>query len=97
MKRIAEIKVFEVSEDEWIAAESAESASEFYRELVGQETYDEVTQEFGSPMELTPAMLDRLRFVDEETNRTLTFAQRLTELLASENQTYPQFFATGNL
>ncbi len=92
------VRVFEVAEDEWIAAESAESAAEFYRELVGAETYTEVTEEFSAPLELTQALLNKMRFTDDETTppRTITFAERLAELSASA-QSYPCFFATGNL
>ena len=89
------IKVFKVAEDEWIAAESAEAAAAFYRKLVGQATYDEVTEEFGVPMELTPDMLARLHWCDHdsEPQHCVTFAERLTEVLA-ENGPFPQAFAS---
>lgn len=31
------IKVFEVDEDNWIAAENSESAANYYKEMVGDE------------------------------------------------------------
>ena len=90
-----DIRVFEVAEDEWIAAENAEQAAAFYRGLVGKATYDEVLEEFGEPVELTPEMLARLRWCDHdiEPAHCVTFAQRLTEVLA-ENGSFPQAFAS---
>lgn len=92
------VKVFEVAEDEWIAAETADEAAAFYKTLVSQATYEEVLQEFGEPVELTPEQLSRLKFTDDEVQppRRMTFAERLAEICAADPR-LPQFFATGNL
>ncbi len=92
------IKVFEVAKDEWIAAETPEAASAFYKECVSEATYAEVLEEFGEPVELTDEGLKHLKFTDDEVNppRKVTFAQRLAELV-TETSDFPQFFASGNL
>jgi hypothetical protein len=92
------IKVFEVSEDEWIAAETPEAAAAFYRKLVGEATYQEVTEEFGEPVELSPEVLAHLKFSDDEVPPNVrTFGTRLQELTDNPNEEFPQFFATVNL
>lgn len=92
------IKVYEVAEDEWIAAESEEAATAFYKELVGEATYAEVFEEFGEPVELSAECMQHLKFTDDEVSppRKMTFAERLAELVA-EADDFPQFFATGNM
>jgi hypothetical protein len=94
------IKVFEVSEDEWVAAESAEQAAAYYKQLVGQVAYDETTEEWGDPVELSDEILNRLKWTDDEVMpaRTITFAERLAEICATTAPArFPQYFATGNL
>jgi len=92
---MANIKIFEVAEDEWIAAESAEDATAFYKHLAGEATYEEIREEFGEPVELSPEVLARLRWCDHDVEppHCVTFAERLTEVLA-ENGTFPQAFAS---
>jgi hypothetical protein len=90
------IKIFEVSEDEWIAAETVEEAAAFYKQLVSPATYKEVLEEFGEPQELLPVRLHQLRFTDDETGAVVSFSTRLHQLTEGKEK-FPQFFATGNL
>jgi hypothetical protein len=92
----AVIKIFEVSEGEWIAAETSQEAAVFYRKLVSPSTYTEALEEFGEPQELLPVQLHRLRFTDDETGTVVSFATRLQQLLTNK-EAFPQFFATGNM
>ena len=83
-----DIKVFEVAEDEWIAAENPTSAIEYYKDMVGDDTYKE-------PVELNNEQLKKMIFHDEDSGE-MSFFDRLALLLA-ETADFPQFFATGNM
>ena len=89
-----EVKVFEVAEDEWIAAENAEQAAAFYKRMVSEATYREILEEFGQPVELTPEIMAKLRWCDHdmEPPHCVSFAERLNEVIA-ENNPFPQYFA----
>ena len=91
-----DIKVFEVAEEEWIAAENVASAVEFYKDLVGDDAYEELVDEFGDPVELNDEQLKRFTFHDEESSESMSFFDRLAQLM-SESAEFPQFFATGNM
>lgn len=89
------IRVFEVAEDEWIAAETDESAVECYKQLAGADTYDEISEEFGAPVELTEEQMKRIMFHGEGEG-PVSFFDQLAKLM-SETADFPQFFATGNI
>ena len=90
-----DIKVFEVAEDEWIAAENLTSAIEYYKDMVGDDTYEELREEFGEPVELNNEQLKKMISHDEDSGE-MSFFDRLALLLA-ETADFPQFFATGNM
>ena len=89
------IKIFEVAEDEWVAAETPEQAANFYRHLVSESTYTEILEEFGQPVEVTPEQMSRMKWCDHDADppHCVTFADRLNELL-TESGRFPQAFAS---
>ena len=86
---IEAVKVFEIGEEEWIAAHSRGEAIELYTRLTGIDPFAE-----GQDVtELGPAEMERLMYRDDDGRRP--FARQLEALVAA-GETFPQWFATGN-
>jgi hypothetical protein len=88
------IHVFEVSDDEYFAATSAEEAMLCAIKAWGRKTYEESTEEFGGPMELDDTVLSEMPFNDDG-HRT-TFREKLDQMIAVGDK-FPTYFASGNL
>lgn len=88
-----EIKVYEMDDCTWYAAETAEDASRAYTE----DTSGDLIPEEGYPRELTAEDMERLTFVTDlynpEQSESMTFAEALTRQVA-EGKEFPCFFAT---
>lgn len=88
------IHIFEVSDDEYFAATSAEEAVQCAIREWGIETYDETTEEFGAPIELADSELCNLPFNDD--GKRVTFRAKLDQIIAA-GEKFPTYFASGNL
>jgi len=79
------MRVFQVTETEWYAAETPKAAREEYVKIVGEEEAREPLEEFGEPEEVSYADLDRMTItsVDDAGHPTQTFRQALDEIIAS--------------
>lgn len=84
------VTLFEIGEEEWYAACTAEEAIAQFE----ADTGISVSEEGYRVSEVTPDRLDRLTFVDDD-ERRMTFRQRLRDLIAS-GQEFPVAFASGN-
>lgn len=77
--------------DEWFIGPSARQISAWLK----------IEQEIDiSPddlRELTDEEMQTLKFVDEDDGTETTFAEHRRELLKREGQTFPDFFASGNV
>ena len=75
------LKIFEVDEAEWYAAESAEAAQAEYFRTVGEEEAARVREEFGAPIEVPEELWDKKEIVeiDEPGHPTYTFRQALEQ------------------
>lgn len=97
-----EVKIFEMSPTDWVAAYDLESATQCLKEMFGLEEAnpEELSSYIDEPRVLTGTELDMLKWVDcdeddqpIETSRK-TFRERLEEL-KSKGQTFPVFFASS--
>lgn len=93
---MAEIKIFEVAEDEWFVAETPEQAMQCAIREWGKLAYEESTEEFGSPFELSDEALNRLIYHEDDSEEHLSFRRKLDEFVAA-GAIPPFYFATGNL
>lgn len=89
------IKVFRMNDCDWVAAETAEQAMEWYLKETGV-SKGEATD--GEPaVELTAAEMLTLKFVDrEEADPPVerTFEEELAERVALPGAAFPQLFAS---
>lgn len=99
---MAEIKVFQMNDSDWYAAETAEEATREMALTLGYDATPESIAEMCKDCEVEPlaldeAALDRLRFreEDDETGETLwrSFRERLAKMTA-EGAPFPIFFAS---
>jgi hypothetical protein len=84
------VKVFEVSDGVWYAAETAAEAAEEFRldEGMGVEDFE------WDAIELTDRDMESSEFrLDDENETTITFKERLARMIASEGEAFPCFFA----
>ena len=88
------VHIFEVTDDEYFAAATAEEAVECAIREWGQDTYDESSEEFGAPMQLDDDALADKPFNDD--GRRVTFRVKLDEMI-SAGEKFPAYFASGNL
>lgn len=87
------IKVFQVTECDWVAAASAEEALKFYNQFC------EGATEFSEVTELTPADMIRLKHRGEdgvEYDPPITFQEELEKNIA-EGIEFPCLFATSEI
>lgn len=90
------IKVFEVAEDEYVAAFTPESAAQYAKNMMGALAFEEITEEFGAPVELSEETMRRMLFTDQDTRQQMTFEERLAAELKA-GMIAPFYFASGNL
>lgn len=104
MEAINGIKIFEVSEDEYVAAATAEDAIRWCAETYGPHG-NPLTREAlkaegylfdGGPRELAQAELDRKLSDEDVPDVKFTFREALTEGTSCGVDDYPSFFASGN-
>lgn len=83
-----EIKVFALNDCDWYAATSLKEAIRAWKEETGM-----TDEELDSPTEVTEQDMDRLKFIDEDTNEKRTFREELKRRIDAKAK-FPQFFAT---
>jgi hypothetical protein len=94
------MKIFRVTEVEWIAATSSDDALKAWREYAKVVGYDATEQEeylteHGTPTELTEDELNRFRFSDGDNgSESRSFREELEQRVAA-SQAFPQFFASS--
>jgi hypothetical protein len=88
------IRIYEVTEGEWWAAESLDAAISYANETYGFGE-QELKMQTEEAQELTDEAMDRLQFNYDEDDRTKrhSFRTELDMRLADPAQTFPQFFA----
>jgi len=93
---MGEIKVFAMSEYEWVAGRTAEEVKAWYIEEIGlrEKDIDE-----GYPRALTEAEMGRFTFYDgergDEDVETMTFKEQLRRLVGADPDQFPCIFAEG--
>lgn len=93
------IKVWQVTEIEWVAAATPTDALRAYAEYSdmvygkNSEEAEEQLREFGEPQELSPESMAHYSYAGEG-EEPLTFAEELHRRI-DEHQEFPQFFATS--
>ena len=96
---MSDIRIWQVTEIEWFAAETAEDALKAYAEYAdmcyGKDSPEakEQLEEFGPPGLVGDEWVDKLRYTDED-GETRTFREELDRRIA-EGDAFPQFFATS--
>lgn len=80
------VKIFQLNDCDWWAAESLQDAKDDYIATVGDD------YEFDNPHELDEVTMDRLRFYEEDGSYR-TFARELRRRIKS-GQKFPCFFAS---
>lgn len=84
------IKLFQVNDCEWYAAETIKQAVE-----CAEQIYDCTVED---PREVTEEEMDRLHFLkmedDDNPGEQITFRQRLQEMIDA-GESFPEFFATS--
>jgi hypothetical protein len=88
------VKVFQVTEYEWVTAETPEQAQAVLLEWCGGD-YEESLRDFGAPREVAGESLDRLRVtIEDETVFSTARPGSYTFREALAHATAPGFFAT---
>jgi hypothetical protein len=92
------IKVFQVNDCDWVAAETLEDALAFYAKefFAGdlEEAFPDGESEAAEAAEVTDAGMDRLKFHDDDDRSiTRTFREELQRRIDA-GDTFPQFFAS---
>lgn len=90
-----ELQVYEVADCEWVVAESAEAARDYYLGLT--HGVEEEAFPLDAVVPLSDRKLDRLTFTDHDAPapRPISFRQEI-ERRKSAGQWRPGYFATGN-
>jgi hypothetical protein len=91
-EKAPEIKVFRVTDCDWVAATTPEEARQCWLKLVGESEKDQL-DEFGAPAELPPPEMERLRFYDCEKDTKCSFRAELDRRIAA-GTVFPEFFAS---
>lgn len=91
------VKIFQLTDSDWVAAETLESAWGVLEALIGKPETDE-SKEFDPGKELTPKEMATLTFVDgeqgDENAPRSTFECALKRML-DEGEKAPFYFATN--
>lgn len=95
---VGELKIWQVTEIEWVAAVNAEDAlkacREYYEQCYGKDAEQELKvhlEEFGN--QPIASNMDRLKFTDDD-GESRTFREELARRIASGDE-FPQLFATS--
>jgi hypothetical protein len=85
---MSDIKVFQINDCDWVAAQSMDEAKSFYLTQMNPD------EDFSDSCELTPEDMDRVRFHDEDKpDEVVSFRQQLDAMIAA-GEIFPQFFAS---
>lgn len=84
------IKVFKLDDIEWWAGESLEECIREARDQAGRECYPDAEHE---AHEVGAESMQKLIFIDEETDERRSFADELARRVADPSEEFPQLFA----
>ena len=96
---MSQIKVFQVDDAYWYAAETpADALKKYLSDAEEWGVLDEVKDnEIGEPVQIDDGALDKLRYMtDDDQSVTISFREQLNRLIASGEQ-FPQMFATTEI
>jgi hypothetical protein len=85
---MSDIKIIQVNDCDWVAAETVEEAKEWYKKEFGSDDAD-----VEEARELTDKEMETLSFKDEDQNRKHSFKEQL-ELMREAGISFPAYFAS---
>jgi hypothetical protein len=94
-QQMPDLQIYEVADVEWVVAESAEAARDYYLGLT--HGFEEEVFPLNAIVPLSDRKLDRLTYTDHDAPapQPITFRQEI-ERRKSAGQWRPGYFATGN-
>lgn len=91
------VKIFQLTDVEWVAAETEEEAWKVLADMIGPEIVEEYKSEAGEVILLSPTEMESHKFTDGEMGEggeTRTFQAQLENMI-KEGKTFPCYFATS--
>ena len=91
------IKVFQITDIEWVASSDKQGAKEWLIDLLGEKEAIEQMEDNFYPLELSETDLNRYKYTDDTIIPHIkgTFASELWRMVCDQDVEFPCFFASS--